>query len=83
MKVDVIKIGNSHGIRIPKAILEQCQLEGTVEMQVEDQKLIILPAKKPREGWDEAFQKMAEEGDDELLLPDSISPEPEDIDWEW
>ena len=28
MKVDLIRIGNSRGIRIPASVLEQCDLEG-------------------------------------------------------
>ena len=37
----VIKIGNSRGIRIPQALLEQVGLNGNVEMTVEGNKLII------------------------------------------
>ena len=37
----VIKIGNSHGIRIPQALLEQVGLTGNVEMTIEGNKLII------------------------------------------
>lgn len=30
---------------------------------------------KPREGWDEAFKQMHENGDDELLIPDIFEDE--------
>jgi antitoxin MazE len=38
----------------------------------------LKPVKKPRDGWDEAFKKMAERGDDELLIDDVF----EDENWE-
>ena len=34
MQLDVVKIGNSKGIRIPKAILKQCQIEDQVDLNV-------------------------------------------------
>lgn len=83
MKADIIKIGNSQGIRIPKTLLEQCNLNGQVDLQVDGNALVIKPARKVREGWEESFKAMAENGDDELLLPDDISPSPEEIDWKW
>ena len=34
MKASIVNIGNSQGIRIPKPLLEQCGLEGDVEVSV-------------------------------------------------
>ena len=73
MKGTVTRIGNSRGIRIPKPLLEQCGLEDHVELEVRNGELIVRPARRPREGWDEAFQAMAERGDDALLEPDAVS----------
>ena len=36
MKIDMIKIGNSQGIRIPKTIMEQCGFTDSVEMKIKD-----------------------------------------------
>jgi antitoxin component of MazEF toxin-antitoxin module len=36
MKAAVVRIGNSRGVRIPKALLEQCRFRDTVELEVED-----------------------------------------------
>jgi len=83
MKAEIVKIGNSQGIRIPKVLLEQCNLNGLVELEVTEGKLIIKPVKKLREGWEESFRAMAEEQDDDFELWDAASPAPEDIDWEW
>ncbi|EOQ89711.1 antidote-toxin recognition MazE [Leptospira yanagawae serovar Saopaulo str. Sao Paulo = ATCC 700523] len=82
MKVAVVQVGNSKGIRIPKAILAECQIEDAVELQLEGDKIIISPYKgRPRQGWATQFQEMAKQDDDSLLLPDVLELEVED--WEW
>ena len=67
MKTYVIRIGNARGIRIPKTLLEQCQLRDEVEIEVQDNRLIIRPVAKPRSGWADPFRRMHELGDDVLL----------------
>ena len=80
MKVKVVAIGNSRGIRIPKAILEQCEISDAVHLVVEGHQIVLTPADtEPRAGWREAAKSMAERGDDELLIPDVF--EDEDLDW--
>lgn len=55
VNVHLTKIGNSRGIRIPRAILEQVNLEGELELIVQKGTLLIRPASKPRHGWEETF----------------------------
>ncbi|MBM9501102.1 AbrB/MazE/SpoVT family DNA-binding domain-containing protein [Leptospira sp. 201903071] len=82
MKASVVKIGNSKGIRIPKAVLEECHIEEKVDLLIDNNKLIIVPLKsKPREGWEKQFKTMSYSKDDKLLIPDSIDLS--DKDWEW
>lgn len=81
MRVGIISVGNSKGIRIPKAILEQCRFNKEAEMEVQGNVLLIKPVKKVREGWDKAFQLMHERKEDALVISDSIDMEMED--WEW
>jgi antitoxin MazE len=78
----VIRIGNSRGVRIPKALLEQAGLSGEVEMVVEGKRLIIRPASSPRQGWETHFAAMAEAGDDRIL--DEAAPiRWDEEDWVW
>ena len=52
-------------------------------MRVE-QRAIVLSAPRPaREDWDSAFAEMADAGDDAPLLPDDMSREWDDAEWEW
>ena len=57
MKTKIVRIGNSRGVRIPKALLDQLGLTGTVTLTVEGNRLVIQRARHPREGWAEAFKK--------------------------
>jgi antitoxin MazE len=67
MTTRLIPIGNSRGIRIPKAIVEQCGLGEEIELEVRRDELVLRSPRAPRRGWDAAFAKMAAAGDDELL----------------
>jgi antitoxin MazE len=71
MKARLVAIGNSRGVRIPKTVLEQCEMTEEVEMAVEGQRIILSPLKKnKREGWRAAAEKMSIAGDDALIIPD-------------
>ena len=67
MKTKIIKIGNSRGIRLPKTILEQTGINDEVDLQVERDRIILKPVHHRRDGWREAFRKMAAKSDDQLL----------------
>ena len=83
MKAKVVKIGNSKGIRIPKPILEQLGIVEDVDLEVGNNQIVLRPAENPRAGWDEAFSKMAEIGDDELLLGDDVAHSWDEEEWRW
>ena len=67
VKARVVRIGNSRGIRIPKVWVQQLGLGEEVELAVQDDRLVVRPARRPREGWQEAFRTMAVHRDDRLL----------------
>lgn len=80
MKIPVIKIGNSKGIRIPKSILEHYEIRNALELILEKGRIILKPTTQPREGWEEAFSEMHKNGDDQLLIDDVFEDENFD-DW--
>ena len=82
MKARLIRIGNSRGVRVPKALLEQCGIEDVVELSVTDSRLIISAVDAPRAGWAEAARQMSARGEDGLLDP----PNPtafDESEWHW
>ncbi len=84
MKARIIRIGNSQGVRIPKLLLEQSGLGEEVELEVQPDQIIIRRAGRPRQGWAEAFQEMATQGDDALLDAESVGGSGwDEEEWEW
>jgi antitoxin MazE len=75
MEISIIKIGNSKGFRLPKNILERYNISDKIEMILEKGQIILRPISEPRKGWDKAFQRMSEEGDDQLLFDDVFEDE--------
>jgi antitoxin MazE len=64
-------MGNSQGVLIPKPVLIQLGLEGTVDLQVRDGIIEIRPIRRnPREGWAADAKRLAEQGGDELVWPE-------------
>jgi len=83
MKVNLVPIGNSKGVRIPRALIEQCGLDGKVEMLIRDGAIVLRPTRGARQGWDGAFEAMAAAGDDALLLPEGLAPAWDEEEWAW
>lgn len=82
MKATIIPIGNSRGIRIPKAVLEQCHIDKEAIMEIEKGAIIIKPSKKEaRTGWDESFKEMRRLKEDNLLVSDNVDSDFKE--WEW
>jgi antitoxin MazE len=60
----LIKIGNSQGIRIPKSLIDQAGLDKKeLVLKIVDKGILIQPAITPRKGWKDVFEKGANSGD--------------------
>ncbi|NPT60394.1 AbrB/MazE/SpoVT family DNA-binding domain-containing protein [Paraburkholderia elongata] len=82
MKTTIRRMGNSHGVLIPKPILTQLGLEDEVDMQVEGNALVIRrPQKKARAGWADASRSLAASKDDVLVMGEF--PNADDAGFEW
>ena len=68
-QIAIRRIGNSQGILIPKPLLAQVGLADRAELTVERDALVLRrPARPARAGWAAAAKKIAERGDDALVL---------------
>lgn len=86
MQTSLRKMGNSTGMILPKAILDELGLRSgaKIELRVEDGKVIAEPVKrKVREGWAEAARIIGSEPltDEDLAWLDM--PNEFDDEWEW
>jgi antitoxin MazE len=75
MEISVIRIGNSKGIRLSKTLLDRYNIRDTVDLILEKGQIVIRPKAQPRKGWEKAFERMADEGDDRLLVNDVFEDE--------
>ena len=78
----IIRVGNSRGIRIPKLLLDQLDLGSEVTLVVQGDSLVIRPARRVRENWEEQCRTMHEHGDDRLL-DDVPASNWDSHEWEW
>jgi antitoxin MazE len=82
--VNIRPIGNSQGVVIPKPVLAQLGLdaEAGVEMTIEGDALVLRrPARSVRNGWAEAAKKIAEAGDDALVMGEFGNAADADLAW--
>jgi antitoxin MazE len=71
MEADIVPIGNSKGIRIPSHILKQCGIDKKVVIEVDGNKITLVPVRSLRQGWEESFKKAAARiREDELVIYD-------------
>jgi antitoxin MazE len=58
MQTQVIQVGNSLGIRLPKSVLESFSLEKSAKLDIQTRSgsIVLRPLRKPRDGWAVAFQ---------------------------
>ena len=80
MHIDIVAIGNSKGIRIPKALLEQCGFGENADLSIADGKIILSPIKSPRAGWAETFKDA--DANEKLLMGD-FPNEFDENEWTW
>lgn len=70
MEVSVIKIGNSKGIRLPKAILQKYDIKDTVDLELKEDHIEIRSKRKPRQDWEASFKEMINDEHEEVMIPD-------------
>jgi antitoxin MazE len=84
MLTKIVPIGNSRGIRIPKAMLEHCGFGEEVDLQAKNGALVLRAVKAPRAGWADAFGRMAAAEDDQLVQEDAPTATQFDAEeWRW
>ena len=81
-KTRIVRIGNSRGLRLPKALIEQAELSEEVELYAEPGRLIVQAVREARVGWAEAAKRMHAAGDDRLL-DEPTRTKFDDEEWTW
>lgn len=82
MRTRLIRIGNSRGIRIPKALVEAAGLDVSLRLRVVDTGLLLERVEDPRAGWAEAARELRTRGEGGLL-DDPVPTVFDDSEWQW
>ena len=82
MKTRLVRIGNSRGVRLPKAIIAQAGLTEEVELRVRNGAVVIARSTSARSGWADAASQMRQRDEDRLLDP-STPTRFDKEEWEW
>lgn len=82
MKAQIIQIGNSQGIRIPKVLLEETGISGEVDLESTPDGILIRNIKTPRGDWETIFRELADI-DDDAALDDEIRSNFDKKGWKW
>jgi antitoxin MazE len=82
MKAQLVRIGNSRGVRLPKAIIEQAGLTEEVELEVRGNTIVIAATRRTRAGWADAARALAASGGGGLIDPETRTQFDED-EWRW
>ena len=83
MKSKIIHLADSPAIPVPQPLLDICHLQNEVEVEAQGGCLVIHNLNPAREGWEEAFGKMAASEDDKLILNDAAPTRWDEEEWEW
>jgi antitoxin MazE len=83
MKVNLVSIGNSKGVRIPASIIKECGFGDELDLRVENGVVVLAPARRVRDGWAAAFERMAAAGDDQSVIADTVENDFDTQDWTW
>ena len=76
------KLGNSHGVIIPKPLLAQVGMTDGAEMKVENGAIVLRPAKRARrEGWAEASKAVAGGAEAGLVWPEFANEADASLHW--
>ena len=82
MRAEIVRIGNSRGIRIPKPVIEQCGFGKKVEIKVENKRLVVSRESRPREGWELMFRSAGDSEIDDRAL-EKLTNEFDRTEWTW
>ena len=77
-----MRIGNSRGIRVPRALLEQANLREEVELYAEPGQIVVRSASQTRAGWAETARAVRDRDQDGMLDPPTPTRFDQD-EWEW
>jgi antitoxin MazE len=66
MKTNLVRIGNSKGVRLPKAVIEQAQLTDELQLEVGKGVVVLRAIRSVRNNWEDDAASCRAASADEL-----------------
>jgi antitoxin MazE len=82
MRAQIIQIGNSQGIRIPKLLLQESGIKSEVELEIHADGILLRNISKPRSDWEAQFRAFSEM-DDDVSAAETFRSDFESREWQW
>ncbi len=85
MRARLVKVGNSHGVLLPKSLIRYYNFAGEVEIEQTEKGLVITPVRKPaRADWDARFKQAVAEGHEpENDMFEGLGNDFDNQEWQW
>jgi len=64
IELKVVAIGNSRGVRLPKAVLDKYAIKGDLVLEERAEGLLLRNKRDKRLSWEDTFREMAKERED-------------------
>lgn len=73
LELKVIAIGNSRGVRLPKAVLERYAITDTLVLEACEEGLLLRGARDKRLSWEDTYKDIAREHEDWRDLDSTVA----------
>ena len=78
VELKVVQIGNSRGVRLPKAVLERYEIKDALVLEAREEGLLLRGKRDKRLTWEETYRAAAREKEDwsdlDTVVADGIEP---------
>ncbi len=78
VELKIVQIGNSRGVRLPKALLERYAISDAVLMEEHTEGLFLRSKKDKRLSWEDTYKDMAGDQEDwsgfDTTIADGLDP---------
>jgi antitoxin MazE len=81
MNVNIVSIGTSKGIRIPKALLKQFNFKNSVDVKILPEGLLLQANIEPRAGWADIFANNVDENAEFLDWEEAPLTTFDEVEW--
>lgn len=81
--INLVPIGNSKGVRIPKALLQKYGFDSTLLLEETERGILLRKKDNDKLSWEETYKAIAREKEDWADFDDALQDGLENLDFEY